>query len=340
MPSYYPPGTRKGNRFYIVRGRVAGKEREVRTGCRDKGGAEDAWHDFKREIQKRRVSGSRETATFGDAVRLYEAARDLSRGEKRRVARLAQHFGQKALSTFRPADLIAAGHALYPNAGPATKNRSAIEPAAAILHYASRNGLCAWIRAQKLPVTEPERKLVYPDELEPVIQAATGPLRVILVTLAYQGWRITETLMVRRDKFDPENARVQRWVSKSRTWKWTPLDPEVNRLWQTLPERPDGFMFGWGQDRHNFYRSLRPILKRLGVEYTPHMSRRGFATALLEAGENLEAIKVAGGWEDLRSVALYSHVDIEQARRTIGKLRANPRAEARKVAGNKGFPRP
>ena len=104
--------------------------------------------------------------------------------------------------------------------------------------------------------------------------------------------------------------------------------------------RPDGYLFPWGQDRHNFYRALRPVLRALGVTYTPHMSRRGFATALLEAGENLEAIKVAGGWEDLRSVALYSHVDIEQARRTIGKLRAKPRAEARKVAGTKGFPRP
>jgi len=247
----------------------------------------------------------------------------LSRGEKRRVDRLRQHFGDiRALATFRPADLIDAAHALYPACLPQTKNRAAIEPAAAILHYAHRQKLCDYMRAQKLPVTEPERKLVSPDELEPVIQAATGPLRVILVTLAYQGWRITETLMVRREKFDPANARVQRWVSKSRTWKWTPLDPEVCRLWQTLPERADGFMFPWGQDRHNFYRVLRPVLKNLGLEYTPHMSRRGFATALLERGADLKSIMVAGHWGDIRSVELYAHVNVEQARKTIDLLRA------------------
>jgi len=329
MPSYYPPGTRKGNRTYIVRGRIDGRAYEQITGATDKSGAEEFWYALRRDVRQGAVARDRETATFDDAVRLYQAARYLSRGEQKRVDRLRHHFRSRHLSEMRPADLIEAAHDLYPNTLPQTKNRACIEPAAAILHYAAKNNLCDWMRAQKLPVTEPERKLVYPDELEPVIKAATGPLRVILVTLAYQGWRITETLQVRRDKFDPDNARVQRWVSKSRTWKWTPLDPEVCRLWQMLPERADGFIFPY-RDRHNFYRVLRPVLESLGVEYTPHMSRRGFATALLEAGENLEAIKVAGGWEDLRSVALYSHVDIEQARRTIGKLRGRMRGRSRK----------
>ena len=329
MPSYYPPGTRKGNRTYIVRGRIDGRAYEQITGATDKSGAEEFWYALRRDVRQGAVARDRETATFDDAVRLYEAARDLSRGEHRRVDRLRLHFRGKLLSAFRPADLVDAAHTLYPNVVAATKNRAAIEPAAAILHYAARNKLCEWMRAEKLSVTEPERPLVYPEELAPVIDATEGPLNVILVTLAYQGWRITETLMVRREKFDVAGCRVQRWVSKSRTWKWTPLDVEVCRLWQTLPKRADGFLFPY-RDRHNFYRALRPVLNDLGVEYTPHMSRRGFATALLEAGENLEAIRVAGGWEDLRSVALYSHVNIEQARRTIGKLRGRVRGRSRK----------
>lgn len=329
MPSYYPPGTRRGNRFYIVRGRINGKEREVRTRARDKGSAEESWHDFKRGVRKRRLPGSRETATFDDAVRLYEAARNLSRGEQRHVDRLRQHFGTKSLSTLRPADLVDAAHTLYPTVTPQTKNRQAIEPCAAILHYAARNGLCDWIRAEKLPTEEPERRLVRPAGLSPVIAATEGPLNVILVTLAYQGWRITETLMVRRDKFDAANCRVQRWVSKSRTWKWTPLDPEVCRLWQTLPHRPDGFLFPY-RDRHNFYRSLRPLLKRLRRHWTPHMSRRGFAAALIEQGADLKSVMAAGGWQDIRSVVIYADANVEQARRTIGLLRARERAKHRK----------
>ena len=328
MPSYYPPGTRKGSRFYIVRGRIDGQEHEVRTRATDKGGAEEHWYEFKRGVQKRAVS-PRATATFEEAVRLYEAARNLSRGEQRHVNRLKKHFGGKLLSSFRPADLVHAAHTLYPNVARSTKNRQAIEPATAILHYAAKNDLCDWIRAEKLPTDEPERRLFRPDELDPIIKAVSGPLRVILTTLAYQGWRITETLMVRRDKFDPANRRVQRWVSKSRTWKWTALDPEVCRLWQTLPKRPDGYIFPY-RDRHNFYRALRPTLEKLGIEYTPHMSRRGFATALIEEGADLESIRVAGGWEDLRSVVIYTSVDVEQARRTIARLRGRKRTRKRK----------
>ena len=142
MPSYYPPGTRRGNRTYIVRGRIDGHEYEFRTKAVGRGGATDDWHEFKSGIKKRRQPRDRETATFSDAVLRYEAARDLSKGEQRSVDRLKKHFLGKLLSSFRPADLVQAAHILYPNVLPQTKNRHAIEPALAILHYAAKNGLC------------------------------------------------------------------------------------------------------------------------------------------------------------------------------------------------------
>ncbi len=51
MPSYYRPGTRRANRFYIVRGRIDGREYEIRTRSTNKTGAEDGWADFKYEIR-------------------------------------------------------------------------------------------------------------------------------------------------------------------------------------------------------------------------------------------------------------------------------------------------
>ncbi len=51
MPSYYPPGTRKRNRFYIVRGRIDGREYEIRTCSTNKTGAKEAWADFRYEIR-------------------------------------------------------------------------------------------------------------------------------------------------------------------------------------------------------------------------------------------------------------------------------------------------
>ncbi len=89
---------------------------------------------------------------------------------------------------------------------------------------------------------------------------------------------------------------------------------------EALPPRSDGYMFPW-RLRGNFYRALRPVLDRLHVYYTPHMSRHGFATALIEEGADLKSIMEAGGWEDVKSVTRYAHADVEQARRTIGRLR-------------------
>ncbi len=329
MPSYYAPGTRKGNRFIVVRGRIDGRAHEYSTGTTDPDGAEEFWYAIRRDIRHGDVHRSRETATFDVAARLYESARNLSKSERRYVKRLKAHFRGRLLSAIRPADLVGAAHALYPLCQPQTKNRQAIAPAAAILHYAARNDLCDWLAAERLDAAEPERPLVYPEELEAVIRAAKGPLGVILTTLAYQGWRISETLAIRRDKFDVGNCRVRRWVSKSRTWKWAALDPEVCRLWAALPERPDRYMFPY-RTRQNFYRALRPVLARVGATYTPHMSRRGFATALIEEGADLKSIMVAGGWEDIKSVLIYADANVEQARRTIGKLRGRMRGKTRK----------
>ena len=343
MPSYYRPGTRKRNRYIVVRGRIDGKAYEFSTGTTDPDGAEEFWYAIRRDIRQGDLHRSREAATFDDAARLYEAARDLSKSERRYVKRLKAHFRGKHLSrkdersglyvlAFTPADLIDAAHVLYPRCLPQTKNRQAITPAIAILHYAAENRLCDRMVARKLESDEPERPLVYPEDLATVIRAARGALSVILETLAFQGWRITEILTIKRQNFDPANRRVRRWVSKSWRWRWAALDAGVCRSWQRLPKRADGYMFPY-RNRHEFYRALGPILDRLGVEYTPRMSRRGFATALLEEGADLKSIMDAGQWEDIKSVLIYADVDVAQARRTIGKLRGRMRGKRRKRLG-------
>jgi len=327
MPTYYPPGTRKGNRTFGVRGTIDGARYEIATDALDQESAEEAWIEFRRAVRQGGAVADRETATFADAVTLYEAARDLSKSERRYIAKLQKHFGAKRLASLKPADLIAAANAIYPKASPQTRNRQAIAPAAAIIHMAARNSLCDHMLVERLKESDPFRPIVYPWEVERAIKAARGPLKIALITLAYQGWRITETLMVKRENFEPENARVRRWVSKSRKWKWAALDPVVCREWKKLPEREDGRMFPW-TDRWAFYRDAKPLFEALKIEWTPHMSRRGFATALIEAGSDLKSIQVTGGWEDLKSVLVYASVDLAQSRKTLAKLRG--------IGGRKG----
>lgn len=58
MPAYYAPGTRNNNKTFIVRGRINGKERELRTTALGKTAAIAQWRMFKAK-RGRKVNGRR-----------------------------------------------------------------------------------------------------------------------------------------------------------------------------------------------------------------------------------------------------------------------------------------
>lgn len=90
------------------------------------------------------------------------------------------------------------------------------------------------------------------------------------------------------------------------------LSPELVVMLAKTEKQPSGRVFPWG-DRHNVYRWLRPLCKRLGVSYTPHQSRHAMATDLRALGYDMKAITERGLWRDERSasqpVANLPHLD-------------------------------
>jgi len=52
---------------------------------------------------------------------------------------------------------------------------------------------------------------------------------------------------------------------------------------------------------------LVPLCQRLGVTYTPHMSRHALATDLRALGRDMKAIAERGIWRDELSTARYIH---------------------------------
>lgn len=345
MPTYYAPTKRtkrKGgkvytNRTYVVRGRIDGKEYEIHTTSTHKkgaGGAEEQWENFKLRVwSERDAIPTRESATFRDAVMMYREAKDLSPREGYHVAKLGAHFGDTPLSDIRPQSLIAAAHAIYPGRKPQTKNRQAIRPAAAIMHHAEANHLCDWIKAEQLSEDDPFQPTAFPDDVEILIRAARkqgdDELAVLLETLAYQGWRITETIEVERAKIDFKKARIQRWVSKSRKWRWVSVDREVCAAWATLPKNTDGRLFTY-MDRWAVYKAIDAL--GFTKKYRPHMSRRGFATELKNQGHDVFDIAEAGQWEDVKSVARYVQSDLNRTRQTLSSLRGNARGKRKKAS--------
>lgn len=336
MPTYYAPGTRKGNDAWIVRGYVNGEQYEIRAEkARNQKQAEAAWQDFASDTRReqRDADRDRETATFDWAVDEFIASREsLEPRYDRDLRALRTQFAGWPLHRLTGEDLKAAAIQMRPGQLPQTRNRHVMIPAGAVLHYMARRRLCDHIKVPLFDETDPSRPITRPDELEPLIDVATGELRAILLTFKIQGWRVSEVLKLRRDKIDWKRAVIFRWVLKSEEWREAAVDEDVLEAWKALPEHKDGRLFSY-KVRHRVYEAVDALAKKHGMEihYRPHQSRRGFATALRDAGYGLDDITDAGQWAPgSTTVRAYIKDNPDRVRPALAVLRGKGSREGTK----------
>lgn len=341
MPTFYAPGKRyprnpaKTNRTYVVRGTIDGRQYEIVTAALHKngaGGAQDEWEDFKRTVRRQRGRAvTPETALFADAVDLYIKDIDPGPNERRYLKALRRQIGDTPLAETNYAVLLEAAHALYPDCKPQTKNRQALRPAGAVLHHAYDLELCPWVRIKSIRESEPERPLMYPEDLQAFVAAARRAgdkaLLALLLTFQFQGWRVSETVAIERARIDWRRRTLLRWVSKSGEWRNAAVLDEVLKAWRALPARADGRLFPY-KTRKDVYRAIDALA--LPARFRPHMARRGLATALRELGNDAAAIANAGQWKDSKSVGHYTRDDPERARAVLGQIRGRIRARQAK----------
>jgi integrase len=192
-------------------------------------------------------------------------------------------------------------------------------PAAAILHYAADNDLCPYIKVKKMKEKAPEPRAKRKEEAARLIAAADGKLKLLLVFLFFQGWRISDTLRLRWQDINLSEATVKYHITKTDEWLEMPLHLTVLDMLRN--DGPGvGRVFPWGGTT-SVYRHLEPLCEKTGIHFTPHMARHSFATWLNSEGASVFEIMKAGGWRDHRSVFRYTKVDVRRVRATINKLR-------------------
>lgn len=310
-----PPGKRKGNSHYLLRGRFLGRDYEVTTETRDPVVAERFKNTFERRILDGGVPGPEATVGFHAAADLYEAAKGLNSDDRRRIRRLKEAIGNKPVRTIVQVDIDSAAIKLHPTDSPETRNRNVYTPAAAVLHYASRNHWCAWIRVDRPKQKEPETRAASDDVPRRLLAATTGKQRLLLLWLFKHGTRITGALTVDCRRIDLKARTYELYISKNRSWRTFSIDDEV---WELLANDPDvqagqGYLFPW-RWRHTVYDWLVPLCKKVRVRFTPHMARHWLGKQLNRKGAGLRTIMDALGQKSPKSAARYTTEDVEAVR--------------------------
>jgi len=362
---FLPPG-RRGASWYVVGVDASGRF-EASTGIRDKGdrrGAEAFGSRFLDERARRRVPGAGEAVGFRSAAAFYKAANPhLRKADIAKVDAIAGEIGDVDCRTVTHAHLVAAAEALKPGRADATKNRWVIGPGAAVLHYAAGQKWCDYQRLKKFwESRKSDREPARDQDLARLIANVGAPARakkqgrkadynvafkrILLMMLYETGLRLGHLLSVQVPHLDLQANTVRVRIPKSDEWATITLSPElVAAIANCLHEirtgpvrRPmgvhvprEGRFFPWTSNS-GVYAWLGPLCERLGVAYTPHMSRHALATAADAAQIPDKRAAELGVWQDPRSLHRYQHVrPVPIAGRTVGRLLEIPTAAPRPI---------
>lgn len=315
----YPPGSRKGNKTWLIRGRVGGRLYEKITGTTDEKTARRILRQCQDAIK---AAPAGERVTFAQAAQRYIEFRNPRRFDRQCIDRLVAEIGRRPIRELTPADLHDTANLLGRDWLAATKNRNVLRPAISILHHAARAGLCPWLRCPLFPQPKPRARALTADAAAAMIAAAKTPeQRRLLVWLFLVGTRISDTLAVRWTNIDLAAATVRMRIGKIDEDREFALHPAIVAELRVVPEEARiGRVHAWS-DRSSLRRWLPGVAETAGVPgFTPHMARHTLGTMLARNGETLIAIMAALGHAQASSSLRYQSGDVEMIRAAVERI--------------------
>lgn len=310
-----PPGSRRNNTTYIVRGTVGGVRFEERTGKTDREDA-DLWAiDYVAKLKS--LGPAPKIVTFGYAARAYMAWKKPRKDDEKWIFRLIDWMGSRDVREIKADDINKAADALCVRKGKKkahiplsneTRIRYVYTPASAILHYAAEQDWCVYRRVRRPAFSRRSRRAPASESTMRLLlgNAATADQRLLLAFLYETGQRIGDALRLMRSNLELGRGIARVSSSKTDGVGEIGLSPELVAMLANAPHLSTGRVFPW-RDRWAVYRWLRPLCRRLGVQYTPHQSRHAMATDLRALGYDMRAIAERGLWRDERSAGRYVH---------------------------------
>jgi site-specific recombinase XerD len=299
----YPPGKR-GPSWYF-RFDFKGRRLERPTGELDRESAERYVIQYLADLYKAKEqqAARREIVTFADALAAYRAFKPPRAVDEPLFDKLEQRLGDTAVTDIDHSLLVDTANALYFRRSNATKNRSCLVPAAAVLHYAASQRWCDWLRVPlfKVPL-KTNRRPASTDDVMRLLAEVDGPKWLIIAVIFETGLRITDALYLTADRGEGKVNAVR--IAKTDDWM-QPFFSEELEAKVAASERYDGdHLFPW-RTRSGVYKWLLPLRRRLGIHWHPHLSRHALATELLRRGVPDRDAAAYGGWADTKSLHRY-----------------------------------
>lgn len=299
-------------------GTVAGQRIRKSLGTRDEGKANELLAAFEAKLWKRSVYGDEAVRTFEEAAVKYMEAG----GETRFAAPLVRHFKGRTLGTIKPAELRSAAAALYPNAGPATRNRQAIVPARAIIMHGHDLGWCPPIKVKQFEVPKSRKhKAVDRSWMDAFMAEADKSLLPHLSALALfmhqTGARVSEAVRLSGEHVDLPSRLALLERTKTGTWSPRELTLELVARIAALNPKEKVRVFGY-TDSKAVNRVAKRVAKRAGIEplSTHSFGRHSFGTNSLAMTKDVKGVMDAGGWKSAK-LFMETYVHSREAGKTI-----------------------
>lgn len=292
-------------KIWHYRGTVAGRRLRGSTQTPSKEIAQRIVADKEQREWKGRLDGPASVLTFAQATMMYRQAGKSDRF----LLPLLDYWKDAPVRQITAGAIRDSAIALYPNAGPATRNRQVIVPTQAIINNAAGHELCGYLRVKRFPAPKVEKTPATWAWVQAFMAHTTKPnLAALACFMFLTGARISEALAVRWIDVDFKARKVTIRMGKlgGETRKAHMPDELIAALAKVPRDSDTVLSF---KSRGNCKTQWAVACRRAGIApLSYHACRHGFATGLLDQGVSPKTVAKRGGWKDTRHVfETYGH---------------------------------
>ncbi|NTU68961.1 MAG: tyrosine-type recombinase/integrase [Chlorobiaceae bacterium] len=159
-----------------------------------------------------------------------------------------------------------------------------------------------------LPVTARTPSVVSVDKSEAVLRAAEPRIREMILAYLVTGRRRQELLRLTWEDIDLAGHRYFVRQTKAHLSGWFPMQSTFEEILKARPEEDrDGAVFG-GLHPDTVTHYIGKLLKAAGTKARLHDLRHTFATAYLENGGSIQALRRLLGHQQLSTTQIYEHL--------------------------------